>query len=422
MSTSSVARPVISNRAARRLLLEAQGLATDPARKLDGPGLLRLVEDLGYVQVDSINTVERAHHHILFSRNQTYRQPQLARLLEREAALFENWTHDAAIIPSRFYPFWRPRFERERTRLTERWQKFRRAGFESYFDKVLARITRDGPLMARDFGEDGKKGSGGWWDWHPEKTALEFLWRTGALAVARREAFQKVYDLPERVIPAQHLAARPDHEAFVDWKCRSALARLRLASWGELAAFWGTLTPAEAKAWCERELGRSILQVAVAPAGGGKPRPSFAPIDLPERLADLPEPPPRIRALNPFDPLIRDRARLERLFGFHYRIEVFVPAAKRRYGYYVFPLLEGDRFIGRLDMKHDRQGDGALRVSGLWLEPKVRMTRGRAGRLTAELKRIQRFIGAESLDFDPQSEAAAAAVRAGDRMTPGQRR
>ncbi len=401
MTPSAAALPVISNRAARRLLLEAQGLAADPARKLGDDGVLRLVEGLGFVQVDSINTVERAHHHILFSRNQSYRQPQLARLLEREAALFENWTHDAAIIPSRFYPFWRARFERERARLTERWRKFRRAGFEGYFEAVLERIAREGPLMARDFGEDGRKNSGGWWDWHPEKTALEYLWRTGALAVARREAFQKVYDLPERVIPERHRAPRPDHAAFLDWKCRSALARLRFATWGELAAFWGTLTPAEAKAWCQRELGRSILQVAVEPADGGKPRPAFAPIDLPDRLDALPEPPPRIRALNPFDPVIRDRARLERLFDFHYRIEVFVPAAKRRYGYYVFPLLEGARFIGRLDMKHDRQTDGTLRVAGLWLEPGIKMTRGRTDRLMAELKRIQRFVGAEGLDFDP---------------------
>ncbi|MDJ0942650.1 MAG: crosslink repair DNA glycosylase YcaQ family protein [Kiloniellales bacterium] len=401
MPTSSAALPVISNPAARRLWLEGQGLAADPMRKLDRAGLLRLVEDLGYVQVDSINTVERAHHHILFSRNQTYRQPLLARLLEREAALFENWTHDAAVIPSRFYPFWRPRFERERARLAERWQKVRRAGFEGCFERVLTRIAREGPLMARDFGADGRKNSGGWWDWHPEKTALEYLWRTGALAVARREAFQKVYDLPERVIPRQHLAARPDQEAFVDWKCRSALERLRFATWGELAAFWGSLSPAEAKAWCLRELGRSIVQVAVEPAGGGTPRPAFVPVAVLDRLGDLPEPPPRVRALNPFDPVIRDRARLERLFGFHYRIEVFVPAAKRRYGYYVFPLLEGARFIGRLDMKHDRQADGALRVTRLWLEPGLKMTRGRADRLVAELRRIQRFVGAESLDVDP---------------------
>ena len=117
-----------------------------------------------------------------------------------------------------------------------------------------------------------------------------------------------------------------------------------------------------------------------------------------EQLDDLPKPPPRIRALNPFDPVIRDRKRLERLFGFHYRIEVFVPAAKRQYGYYVFPLLEGDRFIGRIDMTHDARNGGVLKVTGLWLEPKVAMTQGREQKLHAELKRIQRFVGACGLE------------------------
>ena len=125
-----------------------------------------------------------------------------------------------------------------------------------------------------------------------------------------------------------------------------------------------------------------------------------------ERLDDLPKPPPRIRALNPFDPVVRDRARLERLFGFRYRIEVFVPAAKRQYGYYVFPLLEGERFIGRIDMTHDSRNGcrdgGVLKVTGLWLEPEIAMTRGREDKLQAELKRIQKFVGAAALEFAPR--------------------
>ena len=399
--TSSAAPALISNRAARRLLLASQGLSDDPTRRLDDAGLLDLIERMGFVQIDSIRTVERAHHHILFSRNQNYRREQLVRLIDGEASLFENWTHDAAIIPSRFYPFWRRRFERDRERLAERWRNRGRDGFEAYLSHVLERIGREGPLMARDFGEERKKGSGGWWDWHHEKTALEFLWRTGALAVARREGFQKVYDLPERVIPREHLDGLPSRGAFVDWKCRSALARLCFATPGELAAFWGTLSPAEAKAWCDREMGRAVTRVLVEPADGSKCRPAFAPSDILERLEDPPAPPPRIRALNPFDPLIRDRARLQRLFGFPYRIEVFVPAAKREYGYYVFPLLEGDRFIGRLDMKHERQDGGGLSVTGLWLQPGVAMTWTRRDKLQAELKRIQKFVGAEAVDIAP---------------------
>ena len=136
MTGSSAALPVISNRQARRLLLASAGLLDDPGRRFDDDCLLDLVERMGFVQVDSINTVERAHHQILFSRNQNYRQAQLARLIEGEAALFENWTHDAAIIPSRFYPYWHHRFARERDSLRARWRKWRREGFEDYFGGV----------------------------------------------------------------------------------------------------------------------------------------------------------------------------------------------------------------------------------------------------------------------------------------------
>ncbi len=393
--------PLVSNRAARRLLLAAQGLVDDPTRHLDPACLLDLIERMGFVHDDSIKTVERPHHHILFSRNQTYRREQLDRLIHPGAALFENWTHDAAIIPARFYPFWRHRFARDRDRLAERWREGRREGFENSLAHVKRRIGREGPLMARDFGKERKKNSDGWWDWHPEKTALEYLWRTGALAVARREGFQKVYDLPERVIPKQHRGKPPSHAAFVDWKCRGALARLGVATAGEIAAFWGALSPAEAGAWCEAQLGRAVIPVLVEPADGGKPRAAFADPGVLERLDNLPKPPPRIRALNPFDPVIRDRKRLERLFGFHYRIEVFVPAAKRQYGYYVFPLLEGDRFIGRIDMTHDSRNGGCLKVTDLWLEPKIAMTQGREHKLRAELKRIQKFVGAAALDVTP---------------------
>ena len=398
----SPARPLITNRQARRIRLAAAGLMTAPHRRLTDRGLLELIDAMGYVQLDSIQTVERAHHHILFARSQTYRQAQLSRLAERDGTLFENWTHDAAVIPSRFYPYWRHRFERERDRLSERWRKWRRDGFEAFYDHVLARIRDEGALMARDFGETGRKGAGkageGWWDWHPEKTALEYLWRTGALAVARREGFQKVYDLPERVLPAEHLEAQVAAADYVDWKCRAALDRLGFATSGEIAEFWGGVTPAEAAAWCRaQQAAGAVIEVAVAPADGSKPRPAFARPGLPDTLADLPDPPARLRALSPFDPLIRGRAQTERIFGFHYRIEIFVPAAKRQYGYYVFPLLEGNRLVGRIDMKHDRD-TGVLGVKGLWWEDKVWPSKGRLARLDAELERIRRFTGAESLD------------------------
>jgi uncharacterized protein len=170
------------------------GLAVPPRKALSREDLRDTVHDLGFVQVDSIGTVERAHHHILFSRNQTYRQRDLHRLIEKDRLLFENWTHDASIIPSDFFPYWRHRFAREKARLETRWWKERLEAGRAEMGRVIDRIAREGPLRARDF-EAREKPSTGWWDWHPSKAALEFLWRTGELAICRRDSFQKVYDL-----------------------------------------------------------------------------------------------------------------------------------------------------------------------------------------------------------------------------------
>ena len=389
---------VIPNRQARRLFLHLQGLSAPPAARLTRPGLLALIARLGFVQVDSINTVERAHHMILFARNQTYAPADLARLVEQERALFENWTHDAAILPTEFYPWWALRFERDAARLRARWRGWHSDAFEPMLDDILAHVRTRGPAMARQLRPPRAAAAlpGGWWDWHPSKTALEYLWRTGRLAVARREGFQKVYDLAERVIPAA--LREPAAGDYVDWFCAGALDRLGIATAGEIAAFWDAVTPDEARAWCAaRRAGGELIEVEIEPADGTRPRAAFARPDILARIADAPDPPSRLRVLSPFDPLIRDRARARRLFGFDYRIEVFVPAAKRTHGYYVFPLLQGDALIGRIDMKCDRTA-GTLRVTGLWLEPGIRPTAARNRALEAELDRLRRFTGMDRVE------------------------
>jgi len=393
---------VLTNIEARHVFLDRQGLLQSPRAKQSRADLLSLIEKIGFVQVDSISTVERAHHMIMFSRNQTYRRENLVHLLEKDASLFENWTHDASLIPTVFFPYWRHRFERSRVKLLERWKTWRREGFEDAFSMVREQIRENGSAMSRDFlamdKDRPKKQSGGWWDWHPSKTALEYLWRTGELAVSAREGFQKRYDLAERVIPEHLFDKRVDEEEFIDWACRSALSRLGMATPGELAAFWALISPAEAKIWSETEGRSDLIEVNVECVKGMGPRRCFTTEGVLNNASGLPAPPARIRVISPFDPVIRDRQRLSRLFGFEYRIEVFVPAAKRKYGYYVFPLLEGDRFIGRIDMKHFRD-DGDLRVCGLWLEEKVKFGDLRRTKLAQELERIRRFIGAERVTY-----------------------
>lgn len=386
----------LSNKTARRIFLTKQGLSASPVRALTKRDLLQLIHDLGFVQIDSISTVERAHNQILFSRNQTFRKEHLRQLLEEDRKLFEHWTHDAAILPCAFYPYWKHKFRRSEAPMRKRWAKWHGEDFDKAFDETYSRIVENGPVLAREV-KDADHKSGGWWQWHPSKKALEFFWHTGKLAISGRQNFQKIYDLSERVIPADQLATDLSHEDFIDWACRSALERLGFATHGEIAAFWDLVSPDEARNWVSAH--RDELEdIEIECEGGGKPRPSVAFAGLSPNIDDWPEPPGRIRVLSPFDPLLRDRNRAERLFGFRYRIEVFVPEPKREYGYYVFPLLEGDRMIGRIDMKADRKL-GTLNVARLWLEPKVRTSAGRMAKLDAELARVARFAGVSDIVY-----------------------
>jgi len=393
--------PQLSNPAARRLFLAASGLGTQPTGPAKGAALAALVADLGFVQIDSIQTVARAHHMILFARRQSYRQPALAPLIERDRTLWEHWTHDASVLPVAHYPHWRHRFARDAEHLHENWRKWFREGYEAQFDTILRRIEADGPVKVAEVGEGEVRGKGGWWDWHPSKTALEWLWRTGALAITRRDGFHKVYDLAERVIPTAQLTAPiPAPEASIDWACTAALDRLGFATPGELAAFWRAVTPDDARNWCRAALARGDLaEVAVEAADRTRRTALMRPATL-AAAPDLPEPPTRLRILSPFDPALRDRARAERLFGFHYRIEVFVPEPLRRYGYYVFPVLQGARLVGRIDAKAQRD-TATLAVRAFWPEPGAGMGRARQAALDAELSRLADFAGCTRVDYLP---------------------
>ena len=389
---------ILHNHLARHLFLHKHALAEPPTGPAKGADLARLIDRIGFVQVDSINTVERAHHMILWSRRQTYQPANLKALLEQDRALWEHWTHDASILPLAVYPYWSHRFARDAERLRDGWQRWFRDGYEAQFDTILRRIADHGPVTSSDVGEGEARGKGGWWDWHPSKTALEWLWRTGQLAISRRDGFQKVYDLTERVIPALLRDAQPDIAAKINWACGSALDHLGFASVKEIQAYWNAIRPDEAKTWASAAIARGeVVEILVAGADGSQKR-ALARPDVLQAAAATPEPGNRLRILSPFDPALRDRARAEFLFGFHYRIEVFVPEPKRIYGYYVFPILEADRLIGRIDVKAFK-AEGVLRIKAFWPEPGVTLTPPRLTRLEAELHRLARFTGCDRLDF-----------------------
>ncbi|MFY0647273.1 winged helix-turn-helix domain-containing protein [Sulfitobacter geojensis] len=391
----------LDNTQARRIFLDRHRLSEVPQGGASGDDLLALIDSLGFVQLDSINTVARAHDLILFSRRPRYRPAALKTLYEKQRALFEHWTHDAAVIPMAFYPQWHLRRQRDAKRLRGHWKKDRRAGFEAQFQIILDQIKTEGPVCSGDVGKGETRGSGGWWDWHPSKTALEYLWRSGALCVVGRDGFKKRYDLTERVLE-QHLCDdvhAPDEAETIEWCCAQALARLGFATHGELAAFWAHITPAEAREWCAGELAAGRLERVEITGADGSVKQAFARPGLDEDAALDAAPTNRLRILSPFDPALRDRKRAERLFGFNYRIEVFVPEPKRTFGYYVFPILQGDQIVGRIDMKAFRD-QNVLRVKALWSEGAVRWGKARQAALEAELERVKRLAGVEQVVFD----------------------
>ena len=382
---------------AQHLFLGAQGLLDDPTRRATTASLQALIDRLGFVQVDTINVVARAHDLTLFSRLDGYQPEQLKKLLEGKRSLFEGFTHDASAIPTASFHHWKPRFARDRERIQNHawWQHhFRGTDGEQVVKDVKARITEEGPLKSSDFEHPEKRGP--WWGWKPQKAALDFLWRSGELMIPGREGFQKLYDLTERVLPDHHALPCPEPGEHVAWACATAAERLWVFTPKELADFWASIEAPEAKAWCAAEAKAGRIVAVEVEGADGEVRPAFALADWEARLTKLPEAPDRTRLLCPFDPILRDRARALRRFGFDYRFEAFVPEPKRQYGYFVLPILEGDRLVGRLDPKLHRDR-GLLEIKGLWWEPGIKATKARKRALDEALQRLATFAGAHEL-------------------------
>ena len=385
---------IISNRDARRLWLERQGLAATPTGALDDDRLAEIIDQLGFVQLDTIRIIARAHDHILWSRNQNYREPMLDRLIKNRA-VFEHFTHDASVLPMSFYPNWRRQFDRMRKRVdSSRWHEFMPP--KKACEKILKRVEAEGPLSTRDFETKASKKEKAAWVRPPHKVALDYYWYAGVLATCHRKNFIKHYDIREKIIPEELRDKAVSDAMQIDWLCSNALDRLGFASEGDLQRFWDAADLEEVKAWTKKRR-KKLIDVEIKTADGDIYK-ALAPEDVEERLANINPPTSRLRLLNPFDPVIRDRNRLARLFGFDYRVEMFVPAAKREYGYYVYPMLEGDRFVGRIEAKADRK-KGRLSVDNVWWERGVKLTKARATKLDAELERIGRFVGARDVDW-----------------------
>jgi len=379
----------LNNLQARGLWLATTGLGATPAGPLD---VMELIRALGFLQIDTVRNVTRAHHHILWSRNQNYREKMLWPLLGEQRDLFEHFTHDASLIPMEFFPMWQIQFSRMGETVKDKWYKMARA--EEEMSAVHKRITAEGALSTHAF-DTKAVGKRQMWAKPPHKKALDRMWYAGELATAYRKNFIKYYDLAERVFPQELHNKSHSEKTQINWLCKQALDRLGFATIAEIKRFWDVASTQEAKNWVQN-LGE-VVQIEVEGADKSLMQ-VYAPVDIEQHLATLATPSSRLRIINPFDPAIRDRKRLQRLFGFEYRNEMFVPKDKRKWGYYVYPLLEGNRFVGRIEIKAER-GKGQMYIKGFWPEPGIKWTDKRHAKLQAELDRLAKFVAIDAIEW-----------------------
>lgn len=341
---------------ARRAALSAQGFGRE-YRGGDGTRLTSLLERVGVLQIDSVNVLVRSQELPIFARLGAHDRRVVSTAVSR-GRLFEYWVHEASFAPVELHPFMRWKMARPHPWLGNYYSRNR-----TLVERMYRRVRDDGPLKAADVSmRVGKKGS--WWDWDDAKSALEYLFYAGRVTTRARDTdFARVYDLPERVLPLRILdAPTPTELESRRELLRRAAAHLGVATFGDLADYHrqkprdarpalesliedGELRPARVEGWNEHAF-------------------------VPKRLT-IPDTVDGCALLSPFDSLVWNRDRNERLFGFHYRIEIYTPKHKRKFGYYVLPVLHDERLVGRLDLKSDRRS-GTLKVEAAYVEPGVR--------------------------------------------------
>ena len=376
---------------ARRVALAAQGFGRPrPALPPTASQAMRMIDRLGLLQIDSVSAVVRSHYLPLFSRLGPYPSGMLDQLAYdgRRRKLFEYWGHEASLLPVRLQPMLRWRMARAAAGQGTYGQLARFArDRRGYVDAVLAEIRTRGPLAAGDLAE-ASRGQGGWWGWSDGKTALEFLFWAGAVTTATRRGFERLYDLPERVLPKPVLALpTPDVADAQRALLLHAAQALGVATLRDLRDYFRLGVADVPDRLAELVEAGALLAVSVE----GWAQPAF--LDPAARL------PRRIDAralLSPFDSLVFERARTERLFGFRYRLEIYTPAHKRTHGYYVLPFLLGDRLVARVDLRSDRAA-GCLRVLATHVEPGAD-ARSVAGPLAEELRLMAGWLGLDRVE------------------------
>jgi hypothetical protein len=406
----SAAPPRLTQAQARRIALAAQGF-TDPkpVGRVDARHIRRVLRRIGIVQLDSVNVFSRTHYLPLFSRLGPYPRELLDSLTAHTSGpvrreLFEYWAHEASLVPVELQPLLRWRMARASQ---DAWGGMRRIARDnpSLLESVRAMVAEHGPIRAEQIGvQRPARAPGQMWNWHDGKIALEYLFWSGEVTAARRVNFERLYDLPERVLPAQVLDMPTPSVA----DAQRELVRIA-------ARAYGVATEPDLGDYFRLPRAESKVRVAELVAAG-----ELQPVEVqgwraPAYLWPGAAQPRRVTAralLSPFDSLVWFRERTQRLFDFRYRIEIYTPAAKRVYGYYVLPFLLGDSLVARVDLKTDRKA-GVLRVNGAFAEAGVEPS-AVAAELAEQLCITARWLELDSVSVARRGDLAAelgAAVR-----------
>lgn len=397
----------LTSPAARQVALAAQGFGRErPFPRVTMRQIQGMIDRIGLLQIDSVNVLARAHLLPLYSRLGPYDIGLLERASsKRPRRLVEYWAHEASLVPPETHRLLRWRMDRVDQ---DAWRTVRAAGDQTeLLADVIAEIDRRGPLTAGqvaaavdpDHIPDRKHWG---WNWPPVKSALEYLFWAGRISAAgRTQQFERLYDLPERVLPEQvHSAATPGTEEAIDGLMEIS-ARAHGVGTTRCLRDYFRLPAREAKASAERLAAAGRL-IPVEVEGFSAPAWIHPEARRPRTLS--------ARALlAPFDPLIFERRRLEELFGFHYRIEIYTPKEKRRHGYYVLPFLLGDRIVGRVDLKSDREGSELL-VQSAWVEPDAPVET--AAELADELRLMAGWLNLGEVKVMPNGDLAGDLERA----------
>ncbi|HEX9259658.1 MAG TPA: crosslink repair DNA glycosylase YcaQ family protein [Acidimicrobiales bacterium] len=395
----------ISLPAARRIALAAQGFADPrPSGTADRRHVRKVFDRVGLIQIDSVNVLVRSQELPLFARLGPHPRHLLPKYAD-DAHVFEYWGHEASLIPVEHHHLFR--FKMDQPHWSERWASRIERERPGYLDAVLEEVAAKGPLTAGELADPGRK-KGPWWGWNHGKDALELLFYRGKVTARRRANFEREYDLPSRLLPAAALTV-PTPSADDARRELLALASrsLGVATAGDLADYYRIkLTTARPLVQDLVDAGRHLpVQVE------GWKEPAFAHPDArtPRRVS--------ARALlSPFDSLVWERSRNERLWDFHYRIEIYTPQPKRIYGYYVLPFLLGEHLVGRVDVKADRKA-GVLRVPGAFAQPGVPVA-AVAGELAEELLLMAGWLGLDSVAVGDKGDVAKPLSKALRGRTP----